>query len=101
MLLRRAMARLAGEPLAGFALLAGVASNSVLKTIVAFSLGGGRFRTLAAAGLFEGMDKLMDAPVVQTWQLLRLAARRVYGVPATNESDRIACDFLGNLNGKN
>ena len=57
--------------------------------------------TLAAAGLFEGMDKLMDAPVVQTWQLLRLAARRVYGVPATNESDRIACDFLGNLNGKN
>jgi uncharacterized membrane protein (DUF4010 family) len=45
------MARLAGEPLAGFALLAGVASNSVLKTIVALTLGAGRFRILAAAAL--------------------------------------------------
>lgn len=57
--------------------------------------------TLAAAGLFEGMEKLMNTPVVQTWQLLRLANRRVYGMPATNESDRIACDFLANLNGNN
>lgn len=57
--------------------------------------------TLAAAGLFEGMDKLIDTPVVRTWQLLRLATRRVYGIPVTNESDRIACEYLANLNGKN
>jgi uncharacterized membrane protein (DUF4010 family) len=45
------MARLSGEPLAGMALLAGVASNSVLKTLVALTLGTGRFRRLAAASL--------------------------------------------------
>lgn len=58
--------------------------------------------TLAAAGLFEGMDKMLDMPLTQLWQLVRLATRRVYGVPLTNESDRLACDFLATVNaGKN
>jgi hypothetical protein len=54
--------------------------------------------TLAAGGLFEGIDAMMDAPLVRTWQLMRLAARRVYGVPVTNDSDKLACDYLARLN---
>lgn len=54
--------------------------------------------TLAAGGLFEGTDAMLDAPLVRTWQLMRLASRRVFGVPATNESDKLACDYLARLN---
>lgn len=58
--------------------------------------------TLAAANMFEGMDKILDMPLTQLWQLVRLATRRVYGIPLTNESDKIACEHLARINaGKN
>lgn len=58
--------------------------------------------TLAAGGLFEGVDAMMDSPLLRLWQLMRLANRRIYGIPATNESDKLACDYLASLNqGKN
>ena len=58
--------------------------------------------TLAAGGLFTTIDEMMDMPVTRLWQLLRVSARRVYGVPASNASDKLACDYLARANlGKN
>jgi hypothetical protein len=54
--------------------------------------------SLAAAGLFVGLDEMLDMPLIRLWQLMRLATRRVYGTPITNDSDRIACDYLATLN---
>ncbi len=57
--------------------------------------------TLAAGGLFVGLDEMLDMPLVKLWQLVRMAARRVYGTTITNESDRLATDYLATLNQKN
>lgn len=54
--------------------------------------------TLAAGGFSISLGEMMDMPVTRLWQLLRVSARRVYGAPQTNESDRIACDYLDSLN---
>jgi len=54
--------------------------------------------TLAAGGYSLTLDEVLDMPVTRLWQLLRVAARRVFGVPATNYSDQIACDYLAQLN---
>lgn len=54
--------------------------------------------SLAAAGFGMPADDVLDMPVIKLWQLLRLAVRRVYGIPATNDSDRLACDYLATLN---
>jgi hypothetical protein len=54
--------------------------------------------TLAEAGYGFTLDDVLDMPLAQLWQLLRLASRRLYGADAVNESDRIACEFLAKLN---
>jgi hypothetical protein len=57
---------------------------------------------LSAGGMFMPLPEMMAMPVTRLWQLLRVAARRVYGLPQTNRSDAIACDYLASLNqGKN
>lgn len=56
---------------------------------------------LAAAGYPFTLDQLLDTPLVQLWQLLRVSQRRLTGVSPTNESDRLACDYLARLNARN
>jgi hypothetical protein len=52
--------------------------------------------------MFMPLPEMMAMPVTRLWQLLRVAARRVYGLPQSNRSDVIACDYLATLNqGKN
>jgi len=53
--------------------------------------------TLAAGGFALSLDEILDMPVTRLWQLVRLAARRVYGTPATNASDKLACDYLAGI----
>ena len=57
--------------------------------------------TLAAAGYAYTLDQMLDMPLMQLFQILRLARRRVYGEKITNESDRIACDYVAQLGGRN
>jgi len=54
--------------------------------------------TLAAGGYAMPQDEVLDMPVTRLWQLLRVAARRVFGMPATNYSDQLACEYLAQLN---
>lgn len=49
---------------------------------------------LAAAGHALHPDEVMDLPLVQLWQIIRLARARLTGEPLTNPSDQLACDFL-------
>lgn len=56
------------------------------------------FDTLAQAGYVLTPDQILDMPLAQLWQVLRLASRRLYGAPAVNESDRIATEYLETLN---
>ena len=55
---------------------------------------------LAAAGYSMTLDEVLDLPLVRLWQLVRLAQRRLYDEKPTNESDRIAVEYLAKL-GKN
>jgi hypothetical protein len=57
--------------------------------------------TLAAAGFQITTDDMLDMPLTRLWQMVRLASRRVYGTAITNESDKLACDYLAGLNGRN
>lgn len=57
--------------------------------------------TLAAGGFQITTDEMLDMPLARLWQLIRLASRRVYGTHLTNESDKIACDYLAGLTGRN
>ena len=57
---------------------------------------------LAAAGYALTFKEILDMPLAQLWQIVRLARRRVYGETLTNPSDKLATDYLATLNqGKN
>lgn len=57
---------------------------------------------LAAGGYRMTLDEMLDLPLVRLFQILRLIRVRIYGDKPTNESDRIACEYLAGLNqGKN
>lgn len=57
--------------------------------------------TLAAGGFKISTEEMMDMPLAKLWQLVRLASRRIYGTPLTNESDKLATDFLAGASGRN
>ncbi len=57
--------------------------------------------TLAAGGYRFTMQEVLDMPLVQLFQLLRLVRRRLYDEKPTNTSDKIATDYLAKLNQKN
>lgn len=52
---------------------------------------------LASAGYRMTLDEILDTPLIRLWQIMRLAQRRVTGDTPTNESDRIATDYLASL----
>ncbi len=54
---------------------------------------------LAAGGYSLPPSQLLDLPLTQLWQLVRLVQRRVFGVPLTNPSDKLATDYLATLAG--
>lgn len=53
---------------------------------------------LASGGYRMTVDEVLDMPLVRLWQLIRLVLKRVNGETPTNESDRIATDYLATLN---
>jgi hypothetical protein len=58
--------------------------------------------TLAAGGYNLTFKEILDMPLVQLFQTLRLVSRRLYGQSVTNPSDKLATDYLATLNqGKN
>jgi len=57
--------------------------------------------TLAAGGFKISVDEMLDMPIARLWQLVRLSTRRIYGTPLTNESDKLATDFLAGANQRN
>lgn len=60
------------------------------------------FDTLAAGGYSFKEDEILDMPLPRLWQLVRLVQRRVFGLPLTNPSDKLAADYLASMsNGGN
>ena len=53
--------------------------------------------TLAAGGYHFTLQQMMDMPLVQLFQLLRLVRSRVFGETQTNASDKLATDYLATL----
>lgn len=53
--------------------------------------------TLAAAGYRLHPDEVMALPLPQLWQLLRVATRRMTGQTPPNPSDKVATDYLAQL----
>jgi hypothetical protein len=53
---------------------------------------------LAAGGYSFTAEQILEMPLIQLWQLVRLAKRRLDGTPLTNPSDKIATDYLATLN---
>lgn len=53
---------------------------------------------LAAAGHAWPLERVLDTPLVQLWQVLRVAQKRVTGMAPPNESDRLAVEHLARLN---
>ena len=59
------------------------------------------FDTLSAAGYPLTLSDVMDMPLTQLWQLLRLAQQRLYGAAITNPSDKLATDYIASINTRN
>jgi hypothetical protein len=54
--------------------------------------------TLAAGGYSLTFKEILDMPLVQLFQIMRLVRRRLYDDKPTNSSDKIATDYLAALN---
>lgn len=55
--------------------------------------------TLAWGGYAMTMDQLLDMPIVQLWQILRVCRQRLTGESPINESDILASQHLEKING--
>lgn len=54
--------------------------------------------SLTAGGYSFALQEVLQMPLVQVWQLMRLAQRRLYGITPTNPSDKLATDYLAKMN---